>query len=424
MSISRRWLFLSFVLVTGGSSTPSPSAPSPPQTKKKCVDFKSCESCSHSSWECHWCSSDNTCHAKGSLKGCAAGANCHAIDRCQRLQPEEIEHGGTFSRESFQGVSLMATTVLSVIMGLILCCSTCCFVGVSCVKGVVEDIVRDPDADRSQHDDFLDDDRLELQTPLLENGDIDDTTESSSNSRNISDCNSNRSIEDDVLVTTEQQSSVTQLSISSVAVTRRHPSPPKKKKKKSSVKHMYGICQIFYLVTIFSTVILFIVGMSYAPRQPQYNVCTNQFEWKSIIEGMIGLKMSASFDLLISVYNPNRFEIDLNNGSGQFHHDGNYVGLFEIPQSKISGKAISDVVVKVTFSPDKWSAIGMTTEYYRGTLKFVIGGHANVQIPALGSYQFDAKFDDVIVNVNDPSKDDTHLCACPSWKKNPGQSRD
>ncbi len=419
MSISSRryLLLLSYYLVSVGSSPPPspPPAPSPP--KKKCVDFNSCESCSNSSWECHWCSSDNTCHAKGSLKGCAAGANCHAIDRCQRLEPEVIGHGGTFSSESFEGVNVMAATILSVIMGLILCCSTCCFVGVTCVKGVVDDMVRDPDADYSPHDDVLDGDGLELQTPLLENGATgDDAIDSIDDNRNNGDYNNN---DDDILVTTEQQSSVTQLPITSMAMKSRHLPPPKK--KKSSVKHMYSICQIFYLITVFSTVILFIVGMSYAPRQPKYNVCTNQFEWKSIIEGMIGLKMSASFDLLISVKNPNRFDVDLNNGSGQFHHDGNYVGLFEIPQSTISGKAISDVVVKVTFSPDKWSAIGMTTEYYRGTLKFVIGGHANVEIPALGNYQFDAKFDDIIVNVNDPSQDDTHLCACPSWKKNPGQ---
>lgn len=405
-------LAISGHLVSVGSSSPPP-APSPP--KKKCVDFKSCESCSHSSWECHWCSSDNTCHAKGSLKGCAAGTNCQAINRCQRLQPEMIAHGGTFSSESFEGVNVMAATILSVIMGLILCCSTCCFVGLACVKGVVDDMVgEDPDADYSHHEDVLDGDGLELQTPLLENGTTADEAIDNIDNSNNDDFN-NRSDVSDLLVTTEQQSSLTQLPIISAAVKSRP------KKKKSSVRQMYNICRIFYLITIFTTIILFIVAMSYAPRQPQYNVCTNQFEWKSIIEGMIGLKMSASFDLLISVKNPNRFDIDLNNGSGQFHHDGNYVGLFEIPQSTISGKAISDVVVKVTFSPDKWSAIGMTTEYYRGTLKFVIGGNANVEIPALGGYQFDAKFDDVIVNVNDPSQDDTHLCACPSWKKNPGQ---
>jgi hypothetical protein len=163
--------------------------------------------------------------------------------------------------------------------------------------------------------------------------------------------------------------------------------------------------------------VVFTVGMSYAPRQPEYNVCTNELAWKSIVEGMASIKMSASFDLLISVYNPNRFEVDLSNGHGQFHHDDAYVGSFDIPEGKISPKAISDIVVKVTFTPDKWDALSLTSEYYQGKLKLVLGGHAQVKIPALGDYKFDAKFDDIHVNVNDPSLDDTHLCACPGWKR-------
>jgi len=184
----------------------------------------------------------------------------------------------------------------------------------------------------------------------------------------------------------------------------------------SSIKRMFFGCQLCYFFSLLTTILLYIVGMSYAPREPKYNVCTNQLAWKSIVEGMASLKMSASFDLLISIYNPNRFEVDLTNGHGQFHHDGEYVGSFEIPEGKISGKAISDIIVKTTFTPDKWSALSLTSEFYRGSLKFLVGGHAHVKIPGLGNYQFDAKFDDIHVNVNDPSLDDTHLCACPGWK--------
>ncbi|KAL7538976.1 hypothetical protein ACHAWF_006378 [Thalassiosira exigua] len=185
----------------------------------------------------------------------------------------------------------------------------------------------------------------------------------------------------------------------------------------SSIRRMYGSCQLCYLFTLVTSIVLFVVGMSYAPREPQYNVCTNELAWKSIVEGMASLKMSASFDLLISVYNPNRFEVDLSDGHGQFHHNDEYVGSFDIPEGKISEKAISDIVVKVTFTPDKWSALSLTEEYYRKKLKFVVGGHAHVKIPGLGNYAFNAKFDDIRVNVNDPSLDDTHLCACPGWKR-------
>jgi hypothetical protein len=164
-------------------------------------------------------------------------------------------------------------------------------------------------------------------------------------------------------------------------------------------------------------VLAFVVGMAYAPRQPRYNVCTNEMAWKSIVEGMASLKVSASFDLLISVHNPNRFEVDLSDGAGQLVHDGEYVGSFDIPAGRISDRAISDIVVKVQFTPDKWSALSLTTEYYRGNLQFVVGGHAHVAIPALGHYHFDAKFEDIRVNVNDPKLDHTELCACPGSKR-------
>ena len=315
-------------------------------------------------------------------------------------------HGGTFSSASFQGVGPVAITVLAVIMGLVLCCATCCFAGATFVKGAVDDLVGEEpsSSDMVEEDDGMsgqyndDDDGDDLETPLLlENGSAGET-----DGEAIADANRRIS----------EQASVTQLSAMSVTTNRRRPA-----KKKSSIKRMYGMCQIVYLITIFLTVILFIVGMSYAPRQPQYNVCTNQLGWKSIIEGMASLKVSASFDLLISVYNPNRVEVDLKNGAGQFHYDGEYIGSFEIPEGKIAEEAISDIIVKVTFTPDKWQALSLTSEYYRGTLRFIVGGHAHVSVPALGNYSFEAKFDDIEVNPNDPTLDDTHLCACPGWKK-------
>jgi len=384
------------------NSTRPPSPPPTPQpTKKKCIDFKDCESCANSSWECHWCpQNEGSCHPLGSWSGCATGADCFAIDRCQRIEPERVNTGGLFSKDTVKGVGPVVTTVLAVIMGLVLCCATCCFAGLTFVKGAVDDLVRGSDddgMDDQYYDD--DDDDVNLETPLLlENGSAGETDGEAI-------ANANRTIPAPL--------SVTQLSAMSVTTNNRH----RPTKKKSSMKRMYGVCQVVYLLSIFLTVILFLVGMSYAPRQPIYNVCTNRLGWKSIIEGMASLKVSASFDLLISVYNPNRVEVDLKNGGGQFHYDGEYIGSFEIPEGKIAEEAISDIIVKVTFTPDKWQALQLTSEYYRGTLRFMVGGHAHVSVPALGSYSFEAKFDDIEVNPNDPNLDDTHLCACPGWKK-------
>lgn len=419
----------------------------PEQDKKdkeanQCDHHKTCASCSNFSVLCHWCSSDEACHALGSMHGCAAGENCYAIDRCQRLEPERIEDGGTFSKASFAGVGPVAKFVLGLMMGLVLCCSTMCFGGATFLKCAVDDLVGEPveiveeeiafgvdeggsvgGGGEQQHVEMIEGQDNELSVPLMQNDTLGKNAEEGEANEDVNAAEESGNGGDEfadehrfaksVLHRSDVahgRDAVASLARSTVSATR-HTQP-----KPSSVRRMYCACQLCYLVTIITTIILFIVGMSYAPRQPEYNVCTNELAWKSIVEGMASLKMSASFDLLISVYNPNRFEVDLSNGVGQFHHDGEYVGSFDIPEGRISEKAISDIVVKVTFTPDKWSALSLTSEYYRGNLKFVVGGHARVKVPALG-YQFDAKFDDIRVNVNDPSLDETHLCACPGWKK-------
>ncbi len=323
--------------------------------------------------------------------------------------------GGLFSKESVEGVGVVSKTVLGILLGLVLCCSTLCFAGVTLVKAAVDDLVGEPtEIEKEWHREFdrvvdntteveEEDGREEMEIPLLAHGslmELDPEQGSSSSRKNRSG-----------LVSRPEVDAVSHSRLRVPVSTFRAPT------RDSSLQRMYCGCQLCYLFTIITTTVLFIVGMSYAPREPQYNVCTNELAWKSIVEGMASLKMSASFDLLISVYNPNRFEVDLSNGHGQFHHDDQYVGSFDIPEGRISEKAISDIVVKVTFTPDKWSALSLTSEYYQGKLKFALDGHAHVTIPALGNYQFDAKFDDIHVNVNDPSLDDTHLCACPGWKK-------
>lgn len=403
---------------------------------KACADHATCSDCTSSTWGCHWCASDETCHAVGSVHGCAAGANCYSIDRCQRLEPERLDGGGTFSRASFRGVGPVAKGVLITVMALVLCCSTLCFGGATFLKCAVDDLVGEPveivedgmlvggaGAQQGQQYEMVREDEEGPEAPLLEKNetepshDAERMTRSESgyigevNAAAVDGSNPYNNRNSQLIRSTEEGEAA------SVARSRLSLSSNRATPRGSSIKRMYCACQSCYFLTLVTTIYLFVVGMSYAPREPQYNVCTNELAWKSIVEGMASLKMSASFDLLISVYNPNRFEVDLSNGSGQFHHDGEYVGSFEIPEGTISEQAISDIVVKVTFTPDKWAALSLTSEYYRGNLKFVVGGHAHVKIPGLGNYSFEAKFDDIHVNVNDPSMDDTHLCACPGWKR-------
>ncbi|KAL3782907.1 hypothetical protein HJC23_004886 [Cyclotella cryptica] len=395
-----------------------------PVDSQTCSDHKTCADCSASSWGCHWCAFDEACHAVGSVHGCATGVNCYAIDRCQRLEPEKLDYyGGTFSAQSFRGVGPVVWGVVGVIFGLVVCCSSLCFGGVTFLKGAVDDLVgampEMVEDGMVVNEDYhlLERDREEpeeeqdnLEIALLQNAPHNEDNDDEISDKGDDDENRDNNGFD--FVRTEHVS-VTNLSRLSMPTMFNNET---RKNGGGRVGRMYFACQLCYIFTIVTTIVLSITALSYAHRQPEYNVCTDQLAWKSIVEGMTALKMSASFDLLISVYNPNRWEVDLFNGAGQFHHDGEYVGSFTIPPGQISPQAISDIVVKVTLTPDKWSALSLTSEYYQGTLKFMVGGHSRVKIPGLG-YQFDAKFENIEVNPSDPSMDDTHLCACPGWKK-------
>ena len=393
-----------------------------PSDAKSCDDYTTCTECSSSSWGCHWCSFDEACHAVGSVHGCATGVNCYSIDRCQRLEPEKIEgYGGTFSKSSFQGVGPVAWVVIGIVFGLVICCASLCFGGVTLLKGAVDDLVggqpemvedgmvmNGGDYQLLLQEEREREERDNVEFAMLQNGSEKQNKDNSNEQHHEND----RATNNRALVKTEDQASVTNLSRLSIPTM--YNNQPRGGR---NVGRAFFACQMCYIATFITTIILAITALSYAPRHPQINVCTNQMAWKSIVEGMTTLKLSASFDLLISVYNPNRWEVDLSHGAGQFDHDGEYVGSFTIPEGQISPQAISDIIVKVTLTPDKWSALSLTSEYYQGKLKLVLGGHSHVTIPGLGNYQFDAKFEDIDINVNDPAMDDTHLCACPGWTK-------
>ena len=70
------------------------------------------------------------------------------------------------------------------------------------------------------------------------------------------------------------------------------------------------------------------------------------------------------------------------------------------------------MLVTASFTPDKWEALQLTAEYYKGTLKFRIDSKTTVQIPFF-DYTFTSEVRDLVVNIGDMN--DRYLCACPVW---------
>ena len=71
----------------------------------------------------------------------------------------------------------------------------------------------------------------------------------------------------------------------------------------------YVICLLFLTTSISLILVLW-------PHYPTYSMCSDELRWSSIIEGMTHLQTKASYQLLISIYNPNVFDAVVDYGSG------------------------------------------------------------------------------------------------------------
>jgi hypothetical protein len=102
-------------------------------------------------------------------------------------------------------------------------------------------------------------------------------------------------------------------------------------------------------------------------------------------------------------------------GKGSFHHDGAFVGTFDIPPVTVKAMSVTDMMIIAHFSPEKWSALSITAEYYEGKLILHVDAQVSARVPALFDYTISTELNDLVVHVNELS--DRHLCACPNWSE-------
>ena len=389
--------------------TPVPPAPSPDDDKNKtdtsCASHTNCTSCAESSWGCHWCAYDEACHAKGSVHGCIAGVNCYRQDRCTRKEPEPIRG------YDISDVGTMPLLVILGLAGLVICCASCCYGVACCMRGTYEDYATLAVANNGGDSSVMMQNSqrprtISFQEEVLVNGDDDGNVDDDrGNEREQEGTEYQRLLDDGVGVAAgeDEESLHTRITAARSQVMA----------NSSNTKCMFNACSVCYAVTVFCVGIFAVMGVVYSPRRPDISVCSDALAWKSIVDGMTSMKMQASFQILMSVQNPNRFDIVLDMASGSFKHDGAQVGTFTVPRTSIQSMAITDLLVSVTFTPDKWEALQLTAEYYKGTLTFMVDMAAAVQIPALANFTYDFEMDNYKVLAADPKLQDRHLCYCP-----------
>lgn len=188
-----------------------------------------------------------------------------------------------------------------------------------------------------------------------------------------------------------------------------HRRPP----RRNAMHRLYNACVCTYILTVAMVLLCSMAAIYYFPKKPIYNICNDSVAWQSLMDSMTSMKATAEFEILASIYNPNPLDVSLDMGKGSFSHNGALVGTYEIPSVTVAGMAVTDMLIVASFSPEKWQALSIAAEYYRGTLVLSVDAEASIRIPVLADYIFPFSMSGLVVHVNDMS--DRSLCFCPTW---------
>jgi hypothetical protein len=407
-----------------GASCGVPDPPIPPgESNSSCYSQKTCRDCGLLSSTCHWCGHDNACHVIGSVSGCLTGVDCYNNDRCQRKQPEPLPPSSNRMHMP-HGVASIPLIILFVLAGLVVCCATMCCCVAGGVKGAYDELADLATNSSSSNPTDIDimNDTSSISTPLISNtstaatvplASLDTETESDLTQQLLSSEGEEPTEEDHLLAEEAQTSTIVQTNaVGSTGGAIQSIHPYNRRKVPKSMNRLYSACVFCYFTVVLVAVTISFASVRYFPQAPVYSICNDNIAWKSLIDSLTSMKVTADFEILASISNPNHMDVAIDMGQGSFTHNNAFVGTYDIPPTIVAANAITDVLIVAHLMPDKWDALSLTAEYYRGNLVLHVDASVTVRIPVLLNYTFSVKTS-MPVNVNEQS--DRSLCACPTW---------
>ena len=183
------------------------------------------------------------------------------------------------------------------------------------------------------------------------------------------------------------------------------------------MKALYRMCSCMYYLSILFVVSLVFGIFTFFPKPPVYNVCNDAVAWTQIFESLVLMKLDASFEILVSVSNPNHVTVVLDKATGSFAYEGKSIGTYEMPSATAEGMAITDMMLIAKVTPDRYQAVQLAHAYFSGNLVLTADFNAKVRAPALFDLSYEVHMKDIDVYVNELGPRD--LCHCPSWDDKP-----
>ena len=412
---------------------------------KHCASHTSCQECTASSRFCHWCAHDNACHAMGSVYGCTTGVDCFSNDRCRRKEPTPLDNEDNDTRQ-VQHISFLPLVLILGVATLVTCCSTICFCFIRSVKDAYHELA---DPTLSEHEDNEPSRSRSINPQTRNSGTTENATGTMEETTALTpllpaddapnQSTNNPTAQDESVQSNPQQegeagkaSTDPQGQYDNPLETDLEEPPPQQqqhdqgeearttpirgrlgRQRPRRVQRLYQTCSVCYCLVLAVVAGLTFGSIRYFPKMPAYNVCNDNVAWKSLMDSMATMKVSADFEILISVVNSNGIDIALDKGGGTFTHENSLVGTFDIPPVTAKANAITDILILAHFTPERWEALSIGQEYYKGKLVLHVDAVGTIRVPVLWNFTFAGKFKNLVVHVNELS--DRHYCHCQSW---------
>ncbi|CAB1120072.1 unnamed protein product [Ectocarpus sp. CCAP 1310/34] len=420
-----------------------------------CSVLDSCGACRNTTL-CHWCP-DQQCHVIGSFHGCAYGTYCYNNNQCQRELPE------------FKGYEAPSIAVL---LGVFLVGSTTLFCGIAGIS-IAREYAKESAATRRQNalrvTTFSPDRsvRLTAAEPSGDGGYMtlagdDDSEENDDDADDESDVH----MRGGGIGTRGPSgpSAAEEGGAEAAAATATATAPPvpkgkrdfgragarrvgrstsrtrrrRRRREAAAAEALPGpspLARKVYCVTRLvcgtsMAVALLICGVviGFAPHAPGVNVCNTEFDWGSIVHSIKSAGVEADFQILVSIYNPNVLNAEIEMGSALLYHGDTEVGVMAFEPALLAGGYVTDILLTITFKTEVWEEAHLGLEYETGQLAFLMDAtiSASVMWHGYKTYPFTFSINNYYIKVADTTGYDRSLCNCTQMMqggKQPQQER-
>jgi len=200
---------------------------------------------------------------------------------------------------------------------------------------------------------------------------------------------------------------------------------PRKSCIEKCILCFYWPTLIVWVLLIPFLIVVGVLLVRFLPHEPVTSVCYDGLDWASIVKNINPSASGyyADYELVVSIYNPNRVDLVVGGITGTVHYPANgssaqEVGTLTLGKFFAKGGSISDTVGILSLSMTRWNALGMGGDYAKGHLEIALDlgltfkVNASENIPVLSALYWYSEYQlqPMVVNVNDPD-DHTH-CLC------------